>query len=399
MKKKRVLVINLGWEQEPLLDELSSRDCELFGIHYDESYYKNPSYAEVIQAEIRDLEKITAFARKISADAVISDQCDYSYFAQAVVASQLNLAGPSVLQAQIATNKYFQRLAAKEHGLHIPDFQLCKSLDDAAVFAAKNGYPIILKPVDNRGSFGVNKVNDAGELAWAYYEALINSHSRCVLAEDFINGIHITVDGYSFGPGNCRSLALATKTLLGGKHQVAMDIRYPGDLPEAIYSQAMQNNEQVNNALGFSFGMLHSEYMVTEAGIPYLIETANRGGGVYTSEIIVPEVSGFPLVSRYVDDCLGTAGPASKLLDPQKKPVILKFFQLQPGRIKSIDGLQNIAQLPEVLRLRLAVQPGDIIPEIKSDAHRHGFAIFKARENPDAILSKILSLLEVQYEK
>lgn len=148
-------------------------------------------------------------------------------------------------------------------------------------------------------------MSEPSDLDSYYFDALVNSHSRLVLAERFIHGVHITVDGYAFPDAGCKSLALATKKMLGGERQVAVDILYPGELDKDIYFKAMQHNETVNTALGFRFGMLHSEYMITETGEIYLIEVANRGGGVYTSEIIVPAVSGIDLVEQYCSDCCG----------------------------------------------------------------------------------------------
>jgi len=183
MSKKRVLVINLGWEQEPLLRELASRDLELYGVHYSDDYLSDIDFRDVLVCDLRDLSEISMFAEKVRADAVVSDQCDYSYFAQAVIAERRNLPGPRIAQAQIATNKLLQREIARKQGLTIPSFKLCVSVSELSGFAAEIGYPIIAKPVDNRGSFGVNKIDGPEDLESAFHDAVINSHSRLVIAE------------------------------------------------------------------------------------------------------------------------------------------------------------------------------------------------------------------------
>lgn len=397
-KRGKIIVINLGWEQEPLLDRLNEYDdLEIYGIHYDENYYNKPRYKEILIKDVRDLESMLRFAEKIKPDAVISDQCDYSYFAQSLIAEKYNLPGPRIKEAQIATNKYLQRQRSKEYGINIPDFEICESVDKVYQFANKVGFPIITKPIDNRGSFGVNRIDSKNEIKDFYNDALVNSFSRLVLAEKFIEGVHITVDGYIFQGIGCKSLTLATKILVGTKRQVAIDILYPGELNESVKKKAMNYNEFVNNKLGFKFGMTHSEYMVTRDEKVYLIETANRGGGVYTSEIIVPNVCGIDIVSQYVHDVINNNKLFYKNII-EANQVLLKFFSFKPGRIKQINGLEKILTDKSVLKFRLAVDKGDEILPITTDANRHGFFILKYEGNIKEKCNEIVNKLEVIYE-
>ena len=393
---KKILVINLGWEQEPLLDELEKHNVEIYGIHNDLNYYKKPKYKDVLVCNIRDLEKILSYAKKINIDAVISDECDYSYFAQATVAEALNLPGPRIKEAQLSINKYLQRKKCEEYNILIPKFKICSNIEDVYEFTDKYKYPIIIKPIDNRGSFGVNKVNHYGDISEAYINSLVNSHSRLVIVEEFIEGTHITVDGYSFENIGIKSLAIAKKRLASKERQVAMDIQYPAIFEEEFYKQILETNENVNNLLGYSFGMTHSEYMITENNKIYLIESANRGGGVYTSEIIVPEVSGINIVEQYICDVLNIKKNFFKK-NIEKNQVILKFFDLKLGKIKSIQGVEDLAKQNEVLKLRLDINIGDTISNITTDANRHGFIIAK-NESLD-VNKEINDNIKIVYEK
>ena len=395
--KKKVLVINLGWEQTPLIDRLSEKGFELYGIHYSEDYYRPPIFEEVLVCDLRNLTDIVDFAGRIKPDAVISDQCDYSQFAQAVIAEKFGLPGPRIEQAQTGTNKYIQRLKSEQAGVKIPEYAVCTNPEQALSFAEEIGYPVILKPVDNRGSFGVNKVHCGEELYEAYFSALVNSHSRYVLVEKFISGVQITVDGYCFPGYGCKSLALATKKMLGDEKQVAVDILYPGELDDELYERAMTNNEFVNNVLGFKFGMLHSEYMIDESGDIYLIETANRGGGVFTSEIIVPAVSGIDLLEQYISDI----SDGSKSLyqgNIERNKTLLKFFSFSPGYIKDIAGLDDVVKDDEVKKLRLIIKPGDTIQPVTNDADRHGFFILSCENGIRAKAEKLEKMIKVVYE-
>lgn len=397
MARKKVLVINLGWEQDPLLEALARRDVELFGVHYNEQYSRRSPLSDTLICDLRDLPRIIEFADRIGVDAVVSDQCDYSSFAQAVIAERRGLPGPRVLQAQVATNKLLQREHAQKAGLLIPEYALCLGIEDARAFAGRHGYPVIAKPVDNRGSFGVNKINGPEDIEFAFYDALMNSHSRLVLLEGFIEGVHITIDGYAFREAGCRSLTLATKTLVGTKRQVAMDILYPGELPDDIVRHAMAVNENVNRQLGFSFGMTHSEYMVTARGEVYLIESANRGGGVFTSEVIVGAVSGIDVLEEYVDDVLAIEH-VERYASPKRNKVLLKFFSLPPGKVSKVELPAAMTGDPCVLRHRIAIKPGDVIAEITTDANRHGFLILAGEGDVRAKAEALIEKISVTYE-
>jgi len=252
---KKILVINIGWEQEPLLDLISQQEnIEVYGVHYNNDYYKSVSYKDLLITDLRNLQSIIDFAKKIETDAVISDECDYSHYAQSCISEILSLPGPNIRQAQLSSNKYLQRLKCKQNNILVPRFSLCADVKEVEDFASKEGLPIILKPIDNRGSFGVNKIDKTSEIPDAFYDALINSHARLVLTEQFVEGIHVTVDGYVFQGTGCKSLALASKGMIGTNRQVAMDILYPGEISDKIYAKTMKTSESACAALGYSFG-------------------------------------------------------------------------------------------------------------------------------------------------
>jgi biotin carboxylase len=393
---KKVLMINLGWEQQPAANLIATQGHSIYVVHNTNPKTDIP-LAGMHLCDLRDLESILSYAMQVQPDAVISDQCDYSMFAQAVVAENLGLPGPSIQQAQIATNKLIQRTVARDAGLMVPEFETATSEEEARVASDRIGYPVVFKPLDNRGSFGVSKVSSPAEVRASYMNALVNSHSRIVLVEKFIHGVHITVDGYAFPKVGCKSLTCATKQLLGTERQVAMDIIYPGEMAPALRAKAMRVNEEVNKKLGFTFGMTHSEYMVTPEEDIYLIESANRGGGCFTSELIVPANSDVDVLAQLVSDALG--GYEDRYATPSENGVLLKFFRFQPGRIAAIRGVDQLLAMPGVLALHFNIEAGDMIEPITTDGNRHGFLILK-HNGPDirAEADQIMKLISIDYE-
>jgi hypothetical protein len=391
---KKVLVINLGWEQEPLIKRLLERsDCILFGIHDDKKPSITKHFQKIKILDFRDLEGILKFAEEINPDAVISDQCDFSLMAQALVAEKFNLPSPSLESAQLSNNKYLQRIKAKENGILVPAFKLCASIKDIENFVKKTGYPIIVKPIDNRGGFGVAKLNTKDDIKEAFFNAIKNSHSRMLLAESFIDGQQITVDGYAFKDEGIKSLVLGTKELINEITQVSIKIVYPGNLIKSLFSNALIVNEKVNKVLQYNFGMLHSEYIIRKNEI-YLIESHNRGGGVCISEIIVPQSSGVDTLTQYISDCLGDN---KNLFNKSKhKPVVLGWFEFKEGVVKNIIGWESFYNNINVLKAKLFFKKGDSLSNITNDANRHGFFIIKGSVDK---ANKLMSKVVIEYER
>lgn len=398
MSRKKVIIISLGWEQEPMIDKIGALDWDIYGVHYNQDYYKGVEYKDMLVTDIRNIDQLLAYADKIQPDAVISDQCDYSHFAQAVIAQKFNLPGPSVMDAQISANKYLQRQTAAVNNVKVPRFAMVATIEEINNFADEVGLPIIIKPVDNRGSFGVHKISSKQEIEQHFYDTLANSHSRLMIAEQFIEGTEITIDGYYFRGNGPKSLALAKKGKVDGKRQVSVDIKYPGEIDPTVYPQALANNEFVAKQLGYGFGMLHAEYMVTEQGEVYLVEMANRGGGVYTSEIIAPSVSGIDILSAYVNDCLGIEYNMPSLEQIAQNNVILKFFSFEPGHIQAIEGIDELDNEPNLLKFRLAVAAGDVISPITTDANRHGFVIVKSDGDVREEAARLINKIKIVYK-
>ena len=395
----KALVINIGWEQERLVRVLAEYGVDIYAIHCNSAWNRDLPVTDVAEMDFRDLASILSYARKIQPDAVLADQCDYSYFAATFVSESLGLPGAKLADAQKTTNKWIQRESLKNSSIPQPGYRLCRFYDEALEAVRQLGYPVVIKPIDNRGSFGVNRVDGASGLIESYHAALANSHSRLVLVEEFIKGIHITIDGYNFREAGHRSLALASKTMIGGEKQVAMEIVYPGEIPQDHYQNATKINDEVVRGLGLSFGMTHAEYMIDETGRPYLIEIANRGGGVLTSSTTVPAVSGIDITRQLVIDSLGLKQELYSASVPDTQAVCLSFFRFDPGVLGDIDGLEQVQHDSQVLAFRLAAQPGDIVGPIESDGSRHGFVIVRGRSTAEVLATaqRVKGLIRPTY--
>jgi len=374
---KKVLVINLGWEQEHLIEALSKRDnCLLYGIHDRKNLKVEKFFEEVRIMDLRDLKGILDFSDEICPDAVISDQCDYSLLAQALVAHKFKLPSPSIDSAQLSNNKYLQRIKAKQKSILIPEFKLCTTIKDVEEFADKNSYPIILKPIDNRGSFGVVKIGSKEEISIAFLSAIVNSHSRMLLVEQFIIGTHYIVDGLNI---NSEHFSLAVgKKKLSVNDFMNEDIYYFGQDNELTMELKNNNNYNVSQ-LGYSFGCTSSEYIVDKHNNIFLVESSNRGGGVFISSHVVNNISGIDATNSYISSCLREI---DEVKDLQKLDCIHLIYLVseRTGVISylNLDALNDKG----IIKYKLWKSLGDrVCSGIQNSLDRIGVVLFSEKQD------------------
>ncbi|MBX7088645.1 MAG: ATP-grasp domain-containing protein [Leptospirales bacterium] len=373
---KKVLCISLGWEQEPQLRALSARaDVALYGIHYHEPDLPGIHFEKVLTDDLRDLSRMAAFANSIEPDAVISDEDDYGAMVQALVAERFDLPGPRVAHAQLGANKFLQRTRAAQTGLKIPAFQLCSSLDDVVRFAQERSFPLMLKPVDNRGSIGASRVNSKVELSAAFSKALCASPSWLVIAEDYIEGDHFNVDGYCFS-GVPQALAVSRN--VKSTREIVNDSIVYGDVPSNLRERLMREGERTARALGYNFGFFHGEFILSSSdGQIYLTEMANRGGGILISQLILPAVTNLDLVQIYIADCMRES--ISHPVIPQENYVRIDFAALDPGKV--FAGFREQLATPQLIKVVPFLKEGSVVPDIENGAQRHIMLVSSQRDS------------------
>lgn len=397
----RVLVINLGWEQARLLSLLKARPHQFYGVHYNEDVCPDLPLQDLLVTDLRDLPSILDFAEKVQPDAVISDQCDYSLFACAAVSVRFGIPGPSLGAAQTATNKYVMRQKAAAAGLPQPAFKLCISEAEARSAAEEIGYPVIVKPIDNRGSFGVNRVDAPNELADAVLDAVINASSRLFLVEEFISGQQIIVEGLVNAEGTHQSLALGWKTMRRiGSRQIADDILFCPKTSPRYDPLIMAHNDRVAKALGYESGLTSGEYRIDADGRPVLLEMANRGGGVCIASVAARLVSGIDSTEDLVRFCLGEDRSHLPQTGQPPQSVKLHYLLYPPGKYTKVTGLKEAETSMGISFLRWypTRANGEIKPP-RNDAERQGLIISAAEtdDQAEAYAQAAAEQIEVSY--
>ncbi len=395
--RPKLMIVGATWEQVPLVQKARELGCEIVATApaAGADGFAFADHTEVIDP--RDLNGILALVEKHGVSAITADECDYSNYAAGFIRNAMGWPNHGLAAIQCTTNKRWMRERCREHHVVQPRFVACRTLDEVLEAAELIAFPVIVKPVDNRGSFGVRRVDRAEDLESAYLHALMNAHSREVLVEAYIEGIHLTVDGCMDANGKHVNLGIASKKVQAGEKPIITEVIYPAEISAKLTEHVLETNHKVIEALGIKRGITHSEYILDERGRCFLLETANRGGGVMTSNVIIPAITGVDVSEILVREALGQ--PFEVKPSEETKAALLGFLVFAPGKVAKISGVEEAMKLPGMLHLRMLIKEGDTLVPPQSGAGRHGFAILCGKDHAEVrtLLCQVNETIQITY--
>jgi len=380
LNKKKILVIGSGWEQFTLIETIKKAGHYIIATHpsinadgfkVSDQYYVKDS---------RDIAGHMAIAETQKIDGIITDNCDYSLYTASIIAEKLSLPSSSIQSAIYSNDKYAQRTCLKRFKIKQPNFVRVQTLDELFIAIERIGYPSILKPIDSRGSFGVNIIKNFSELHNAFFDAITNSPSRTLIFEEYISGTLVTVDGFCFSNGH-KSLTVASRKFESGSKPITKEIIYPAIFENSINEQLMQNNQQVVTALNYKYGHTHGEYILTENNEIYLVESTNRGGGVFTSSVIVPLLTNIQLNEILINQSLGIDNFEIEDLSVNfmKQAIMLTFLDYEVGKVIESINIDEMRSKHYTVRFRSKYGKNDMVESIENGAGRHSMLVLKGQ--------------------
>ena len=397
LRRKNILVIGSGWEQYVLFEKIKKSGHKIIATHpstkADSFRLADTTYVK----DSRDIGAHIAIAETHKIDAVITDNCDYSLYTASVVALKLGLPFSSVKSALFSNDKLSQREACEKSKILQPDFYKVRTLQDAIEAANKIDYPVVIKPVDSRGTLGVTIVENLKELINAYFDAVRYSPSLTLICEKFIKGELVTVDGFCFSNGH-QSITVATRKLAVGKKPVTKSVLYPSLHDDELKINLLKNHQKVVEALGYNFGHTHGEYFVTKNKEIYLVECANRGAGVFTSSTINPLITGIDLNDIFLNQVLGTDDfqVVHNIKSHMSRAALLIFLDFEVGKVIKSINIDEVNKLRFVQQFKTIYTEKQMVESIINCASRHAMLVIDGDDRDE--LSRNLEIFHSKFK-
>lgn len=352
-----------------------------------------------LQSDIFDVDRVVSWGKENHVNAVMSDECDIAMNLIAKLGKIFNVPTLDEETASLYTDKFLMREFSKKLGLKYPEYKYCRTKKDAIELLHKINGPIIIKPLDSNASHGVFKITTESELENKFAESLsFSRHSKCVLAERFINGVEFTIDGIKT-PSNHYTLAISEKKHFRHNESIANELYFTHYNDQFDYDEIRKLNDTFVMHSNLLFGFTHAEYKY-EDGTYYLIEIAARGGGNMISSVITQHMTNYDTYRYLIECATGHIHEQNFSLRPEyrDRAAVLKFFSTpsEGGVVTEIKGLDYLKSEPDIVQYKLNFQVGDNIVQAANDSARIGFYI-ACSENKEK-LNKVMRNVEENFE-
>lgn len=345
-----------------------------------------------------DTPAIIEAAKRNRVDGVMTIASDMPMRSVAAVADELGLVGISKETAIKATDKGEMRMALRKSGVPIPAFYRVRSKEEyrSAVNNIKEaGYKCIVKPADNSGSRGIDLLSDFEQetIDNAYEYSKQSSRSGDLMVEEYMEGDEVSVESLSID-GICHVIQITDKLTTGAPYFVEMGHSQPSGLSEDTKEKIRQITIAANKAIGIENGPAHTEIKITKDG-PKIIELGARLGGDNITTHLTPLSTGVDMVECCINIAMGMA---VNLNTRMNRGSAIRYFPLEKGKIKNIEGVEQAQKIPGVVQVSIVHGVGESVNGIKNSGDRVGFVITEGDDAKAAVDAAMQGVAAVKFE-
>jgi len=232
----------------------------------------------------------------------------------------------------------------------------------------KVDYPVLIKPVDGSGGYGISICYDEKELREGYEKALDYSKSKRVLVEKYINAKEVSIF-YMIQNGKIMLSAMADRhTENGNKYTIPLPVLYTFPSVHLVDYQNQLNEKVIKafKSIGLKDGMLFIQAFVDGDKFRFY-DIGYRLTGTQEYHIL-ENLCGYNPLKMLVDYAFtGNLGneDLSNLVNPSfnGKQACNITFLVEPCLIGNFIGIEETENLPDVLRVIKNHQVGAEIPQ------------------------------------
>jgi biotin carboxylase len=318
----------------------------------------------------------------------------------ALVAHRLRLPGISLETARIAADKLAMKRRFAGAGVPVPWFAAVESAEHLRAIVAERGSSLVIKPVDSRGSRGVQRIAHVADLDAAFRLAQSHSSTSRVMVETYLPGPQVSTESIVMG-GRCFTPGFADRNYEFLERHAPFFIENGGDLPSRlprpIQDRVKDVVAQAAAAMGVTGGVVKGDIVVHD-GAPYVIELAARLSGGFFCTHEIPLNTGVDFIGCAIRVALGEHVDAAELEPKRQAPVIQRYAFPKPGRVVGVRGADAAKRVPGVAELIVTARAGDIIPPAGDKRPSAAMVLATGATHEAALASanKALDLIEIE---
>ncbi len=377
--KKGILILAAGPMQIPAV--LTAKELGLFIIAAD----RNPQAPGFRFADIGlplDIVKYAALA-----DWAVAHKSEHNISAvfagsdvavtAAVINQRLGLPGIPVEVAEASHNKAKMKERWLLDGVSTPACDEVRNRNEARRVAAKHGYPVMVKAVDNSASRGTKVVCNEAELEPAVDNAMRFSTTSSCLIEQFVEGDEQSVETVMHNGEQLRA-GMVDRHYGFFPYPLEVGHTNPSHLSADVQEQIFRVVGHAAQSLGIVNGPAKADMILTKRG-PMILEMPARLSGGFHSQYTTPLALGMNPIRAVMRQSLGDDKFQEDLIPTKNEFSLCHALFPPPGKIRNISGYEDAQALEGVKHIFLYKEVGETIEPYQNCADRPCYVIMQAR--------------------
>lgn len=348
--RKKIFILGAGQEQIIAINEAKALGYHVLACDANTSA-PGLALADVgLVINIRSVDALVRVAKEHSVSGIFCHAVEIPYVI-AQVAAALCLPGLSPETARLCTLKDERLAALQAAGIPVADFVIARNRECLIDVARQFGFPLVLKPVDNAGSRGVQRVDRMEDLLASYDEAMRYTNNPTVLLERYLTGPQISTEAIVY-QGNIHHFAFADRNYANEEgyapYFIEDGINFPSVLSEALQADVLDLVEKTIKQLGIDFGAAKGDIIVHE-GVPHIIEMASRTSGGWFGAGSIPIATGVNPLKPLLQMSMGEEPDLDALKPTRLMGCAQRYWIPQQDAIfHSATGFEEVKAMPGV---------------------------------------------------
>ena len=378
---KKIIVLGAGFYYKKTIQELVNSGFYIIALDKNKDAEGKDCAHEFYPIDIVNQNEVLELAKVKSVDGIMNLN-EFGSRTASYVANTLGLVGHSYETVEATNDKGIMRDKWFANDLSIPRYIVFSEYSEAIKCIGTIGFPCVLKPADSGGSGrGISILKSLSDLEWAYKFASQYARNGRFIIEEFIDGVELTVETFT-----CQSrhviLAISDKIKPDIRTRVATSLNYPAKLDYDTKIKVTSLVRDALTSLGITGGIAHTEVIVNNLGVPYLVETGARGGGGHIFHTIIEIVSGIkaPLLQAK-----WLTSSNINIDDVKENGCCYRFFNPEHGILKGVENVNVASQIDGVVDMGIIKKIGDEVGNLENSLHRAGFVVTRGETREDAI--------------
>jgi biotin carboxylase len=398
---KTLLILGAGKEQVAAIAAANAKGIRTVVLDMNPKADGREMADEFHLVSTRDKYAILDFVRayKSKIDGVMTIASDIPHMV-ASAAEILGVRHIPVDVAELCVHKLHMKEKLQKAGVNVPLFARIASLADLKTFIARCGFPIVIKPVDNSGARGVQRLTADMDIAAAFDYSRSFAYSGEVIAEKFVTGLQISTEGLMHD-GKFYCTGFADRNYARLDDAVPFMVEDGGDIPTVLNAAdkcAIEAEfEKASRALGIDWGPAKGDMIFGDDGKPYVIEIAARLSGGNFCYDKVPWSTGVDIVDILVDMAVGNAVDPARFVPTRDLATSQRYFFPASGTIREIRGLKAAQDADHIRKVDVWARPGETVAALENHPSRVGYVISCAPTRAEAVAAAQAAVARVEF--